>query len=323
MGKYPLMKAYIVEHLGEAGTLKTVEEPEPGNHDVVLRITAAGINPVDWKLRDLYDRPRPFTLGQDFAGIVIGIGNSVQSYHQGDRVFGIARQNGAYAELTLCPVDDPSSPICRLPDSVGDSDAAAVPTPGLTAMACFEKLTLAAGSRIAILGATGALGQIAVQLARSNGLQVTGTGSERDEGYLRELGCVEYLTRESRQTPTAMHASLREIAPAGFDAIIDTVSDANGVQAVAKLLRSQGIIISVNHAIDDSAFDASKITALNVNLQGSRASSHEGLRNLAKMLESNAIRAPRFVERDFSDALPALEQVKTRAIHEKVVLTFR
>ena len=317
------MKAYIVEHLREAGTLKTVAEPEPGNHDVVVRITAAGINPVDWKVRDRDDRPRPFTLGQDFAGIVIGIGNSVQNYHQDDRVFGIARRNGAYAEATLCTVDDPTSPICRLPDSIGDSDAAAVPTPGLTAMACFEKLTLAAGSRIAILGATGALGQIAVQIARNKGLQVTGTGSERDEKYLRELGCVEYVTRESRQTPAAMHAALHEIAPEGFDAVIDTVNYANGIQAVAEILRPQGTLISVNRAIDDSAFDASKITALNVNLVGSRASSHEGLRNLAKMLESNAIRPPRFVERDFSDALQALDQVKSRTIHEKVVLTFR
>lgn len=317
------MKAYIVEHLHEPGTLKTVVEPEPGDHDVVVRITAAGINPVDWKLRDLYDRPRPFTLGQDFAGIVIGIGSAVQNYHQDDRVFGIARQNGAYAESTLCPIDDPASPISRLPDSVGDSDAAAVPTPGLTAMACFEKLTLAPGSRIAIIGATGALGQIAVQIARNNGLRVTGIGSEHDEGYLRELGCVEYVTRESHQTPAAMHASLREIAPEGFDAIIDTVNDANGIQTVAELLRPQGTVISVNRAIDGSAFDASKITALNVNLQGSRASSHEGLRNLAKMLESNAVRPPRFVERDFSDALQALDQVKARTIHEKVVLTFR
>jgi NADPH:quinone reductase-like Zn-dependent oxidoreductase len=317
------MKTYIVEHLGEAGTLKTVEDPKPGNHDVLIRITAAGINPVDWKLRDLYDRPRPFTLGQDFAGVVIGLGNSVQNYHQGDRVFGIARRNGAYAESTLCPIDDPSNPISRLPDSVGDSDAAAVPTPGLTAMACFEKLPLAAGSRIAIVGATGALGQIAVQIARNSGFRVTGIGSERNETYLRELGCVEYVTRESRPTPAAMYAALHGLAPEGFDAIVDTVSDANAIQAVAKHLRSQGILISVNHSIDDSAFDASKITALNVNLQGSRASSHEGLRNLAKMLESNAIRAPRFVERDFSDAVQALDQVKTRTIHEKVVLTFR
>jgi NADPH:quinone reductase-like Zn-dependent oxidoreductase len=322
VGTHTSMKAFVVEHLNQAGSLQNVPDPQTDKTDIVVRISAAGINPVDWKSRDLYNRPLPFTLGQDFAGTVVAVGSMVNDYRLGDRVFGIARRNGAYAELTLCPTDDLTSPISHIPDGVGDSDAAAVPTPGLTAMACFEKLPLSSGSCIAIFGATGALGQIAVQIARNNGFKVVGIGSKLFETYMRELGCIEYVARDT-QTPAEIAASLRRFAPQGFDAVIDAVSDAKAIQSSGELVRDQGILLSTNHSIEADAFDPSKITALDADLTGSRASSHEGLRNLAKMLESKAVRAPRFVERDFSDALLALDQIKHRTIHEKVILTFR
>ena len=141
--------------------------PEPGPDDVLIRITVAGINPVDWKVRDEYGHALPFVLGQDFAGVVVGAGSRVKRYAQDDRVFGIAREHGAHAEYTLVPEDGRGQPMAHIPDGVGDADAAGLPTAGLTALACIERTNLKAGDRLAIVGVTGAVGQFATQLAKA------------------------------------------------------------------------------------------------------------------------------------------------------------
>ena len=149
------MRAVVVEHLHQQGSLHEVPVPEPGPTDVLVRITVAGINPVDWKIRDEYGHALPFVLGQDFAGIVVGSGAAVKHYSQDDRVFGIAREHGAYAEYTVVPEDGKGQPIAHIPDSVGDADAAGLPTAGLTALAAIERMNVGAGSTLAIVGPTG------------------------------------------------------------------------------------------------------------------------------------------------------------------------
>ena len=139
------MRAVVVEHLHQQGSLHEVPVPEPGPTDVLVRITVAGINPVDWKIRDEYGHALPFVLGQDFAGIVVGSGAAVKHYSQDDRVFGIAREHGAYAEYTVVPQDGKGQPIAHIPDSVGDADAAGLPTAGLTALAAIERMNVGAG----------------------------------------------------------------------------------------------------------------------------------------------------------------------------------
>lgn len=315
------MKAVIVEHRGDQGNFRSVDDPQPGPNEIVIRIVAAGINPVDWKLRDLYDRPRPFTLGQDFAGMVVGVGADVRTYQYGERVFGIARSHGAYAELTVCPVSDNTQPLAHIPDSVGDSDAASVPTPGLTAMACFEQLSLPAGSHIAIIGISGSVGQIALQLARNLGYHVTGVGSARAEATVRAFGAEQYIAHDTHGRDGVL-AALRHLAPNGYEAVLDFVSDAQTIGHFAQTVKLQGTLISINHSIVDSAFNPDELKAINVNLEGSRAASHDGLRMLGKMLESQLITAPELTERSFSDSVQALEMVKTGQLSGKVVVTF-
>ncbi len=99
------MKAAVVEHRGDAGTIKDIPVPQPGPHDVLVRVVAAGVNPIDWKRRERAEQRLPFVLGQDFAGIVSETGDQVQKYREGERVFGIAREHGGYAEYTLVPED--------------------------------------------------------------------------------------------------------------------------------------------------------------------------------------------------------------------------
>ncbi len=127
------MRAVVVERPGDPGALRDVPVPVAEAGEVLVRVRAAGINPIDWKSRDGGKRPLPFTLGQDFAGVVVSIGGGVADYTVDDRVFGIARDHGAYADFTVAQVNNPEQPISKIPASVSDTVAAALPTAGLTA----------------------------------------------------------------------------------------------------------------------------------------------------------------------------------------------
>ncbi|HEV7180293.1 MAG TPA: alcohol dehydrogenase catalytic domain-containing protein, partial [Candidatus Baltobacteraceae bacterium] len=182
------MKAVVVEHLGEAGSLRDVPTPQPQTGEVLVRVSAAGVNPIDWKTRDGGRRKMPFVLGQDFAGIVVAVGPNTHRYALGDRIFGIARTHGSYAEFTIVPEDDNAQPICKIPDGVGDADAAALPTAGLTALAAIDILNLRDGARIAVIGVTGGVGGFTAQIAHSRGLYVIGAGHSGHEAAAREFG---------------------------------------------------------------------------------------------------------------------------------------
>jgi len=163
------MKAVVCEHLGRPVGVRDVPLPEPGPKEIQVRVVAAGVNPIDWKLCERGDRRMPFVLGQDFAGVVSDVGNRVTKYRVADRVFGIARDHGAYAQFTVIPEDDGPQPIAKVPAEVGDADAAALPTAGLTALAALDWLGVGRGTSVLIVGATGGVGSYAVQMARDRG----------------------------------------------------------------------------------------------------------------------------------------------------------
>src|SRR5580704_8021550 len=108
------MRAVIVEHRGELGALREVPTPEPKDRELQVRVSVAGISPIDWKRRDGYDGPFPLVLGQDFAGRVTALGGGVTKYAVGDRVFGIARPHGAFADYTVVAEDDHEAPVAKI-----------------------------------------------------------------------------------------------------------------------------------------------------------------------------------------------------------------
>ncbi len=101
------MKAAVVARLGETGSLEEIPTPSPGPHEILVRVTAAGVNPIDWKRRERTTSTFPFVLGQDFAGVVSETGSRVSKYREGERVFGVARAHGSYAEYTVVGEDEP------------------------------------------------------------------------------------------------------------------------------------------------------------------------------------------------------------------------
>jgi NADPH:quinone reductase-like Zn-dependent oxidoreductase len=274
------------------------------------------MNPIDWKRRDFYEGPLPFILGQDFAGRVVGLGNDVQRYALDERVLGIARENGAYAEYTVVPEDDHRQPVAKIPDGVSDAHAAALPTAGLTALAGVERLGVRQGQVLLIVGITGAIGQYAAQMARARGARIAGTGKVENEPIAAGLGVEVYAGYDRVDVVAAMRARY----PNGVDAVFDLADDADAIKELAAVLRPGGSIASTIHAVDEAYFKSRGITGINVNLFESPQSSHEGLSRLVEMVERGVVRVPPVTERSLADAVSTLELVKSGQINAKVVL---
>jgi NADPH:quinone reductase-like Zn-dependent oxidoreductase len=179
--------------------LTDVPRPDPRPTEVLVRVTAAGVNPVDWKtrLRGGFLGEPPFTVGWDVAGVVESLGFGVTRFEPGDRVFGMPRfprEAAAYAEY----VTSPSRQLARIPEGLGDVEAAALPLAGLTAwQALVDTAAVRRGYRVLILAAAGGVGHLAVQIAKHRGAYVIGTARSAKHAFLASLGAdevVDYTT---------------------------------------------------------------------------------------------------------------------------------
>jgi NADPH:quinone reductase-like Zn-dependent oxidoreductase len=311
------MKAVVVEHQGEKGALKDVPTPEPSERSILVRVTAASVNPVDWKLRDRGGRPLPFVLGQDFAGVVSVLGRGVSKYKEGERVFGIARTHGAFAEYTIAFEDKHAEPIAKIPDAVGDADAASFPTAGLTALAAIEWLRVASGTAFFVNGVTGGVGSFAAQIARDRGARVIGTARSDSESFARELGVEEFIAYDREDVFVALKAA----HPKGVDAVLDVVSNADTFKKLADVVHADGRIVSTIGSANVDWFAQHNIAAQSLVMAETPQSSHAGLRTLLELLEQERIRVFIADERPLAEAVDALEESKRGSVNGKIVIT--
>jgi NADPH:quinone reductase-like Zn-dependent oxidoreductase len=226
--------------LGGPEVLEVVdaERPEPIPTEVLVRVRAAGVNPVDWKTRErggFLGEP-PFTVGWDVAGVVEAVGFGVTRFAVGDRVFGMPRfphEAAAYAEY----VTSPSRQLARIPDGLDDVEAGALPLAGLTAwQALVETADVGAGQRVLVLGAAGGVGHLAVQISKARGAHVTGTASAHKHDFLRELGADEAVDYTSED----VGERVRDV-----DVVLDTVGGETGATALPAL-RDGGVLVTLS-----------------------------------------------------------------------------
>jgi NADPH:quinone reductase-like Zn-dependent oxidoreductase len=189
------MKAIVIKSYGDENVVEytDVERPEPKASEVLVKVHVAGVNPVDWKIRNgLGERlglKLPIMLGGEIAGIIEKIGSEVRDFKEGDSVYGII-SSGGYAEYAIAKVGD----IAPKPQSLDFTNAAAVPLGALTAwQAIFDLANLSGGQRILISGASGGVGSVAVQLAKAKGAYVIGLASGRNEEFVRDFGADEFV----------------------------------------------------------------------------------------------------------------------------------
>ena len=193
------MKAIVIKKYGDESVLEyaDVERPEPKADEVLVKVHAAAVNPVDWKIRESggerFGLELPIILGGDIAGIVEEVGIEVKNFKRGDPVYGMTVSggfSGGYAEYALAKAEA----IAPKPGSISFEEAAAIPIAALTAwQSIFDLANLQNGQRILITGASGGVGSFAVQFAKAKGAFVIGTASGRNEDSVRSLGADEFF----------------------------------------------------------------------------------------------------------------------------------
>ena len=232
------MNAAIITQYGPPNVLHMADVPMPNPmpHEVLIRVHAAGVNPIDWKLRggDLSFIPTKFPkiLGSECAGVVERVGELVMHVKPGDRVVAmLGKKNGGYADYVK--TDDKH--VVLLPDGVSFTDGAAVPIAGLTALQALRDLGRSRPKdHVLINGASGGVGTMGVQIARILGSRVTGVCSGPNIDLVRSLGAetvVDYTTTDFK------------ILPGLYDVIFDTVGNLN-FTACKPLLTRIGTFVS-------------------------------------------------------------------------------
>src|SRR5690606_27681495 len=188
-----LMRAVVQTELGgpEVLTLTEIPRPEPGPGEILVRVEAAGVNPIDCKTRasgGLLRASPPFTVGWDVSGVVEAVGRGVRLHRVGDEVYGMPsfpRFAGGYAEYVAAPARH----FDRKPAGLSHIEAAALPLAALTArQALVDTAGLGAGLRVLVHAGAGGVGHLAVQIAGSLGAFVIATASPRKTGFVRKLG---------------------------------------------------------------------------------------------------------------------------------------
>lgn len=235
------MKAAVIQSYGRADLLHVEEiaAPLPKPNQIIVRVKAASINPLDWKIRKglfffLTGFHFPRILGTDFSGEVTQVGTKATQFKPGDRVLGavnpILNRLGAYAERVAVPAKH----VIEKPDAMSYEDAATVPVAGLSAYQMIKVAKLEEGHKVLILGAAGGLGSYAVQIAKIMGLDVTAVCGTKNISFVESLGAdqvCDYTTTKIEQLEDQ------------FDAILDTVAKYS-FSKLEPIMNSGGIYVT-------------------------------------------------------------------------------
>ena len=242
------MKAVRIERYGneEVVEIADVDRPKPGAGQVLVKVKAAAVNPVDWKIREglgeMFGLKPPLILGCEVAGTVETVGDNVEDFSPGHDVYGyLGAYSGGYAEYVAAP----ASEFVRKPKQINFDAAAAVPVGALTAsQGIFDHGKLTSGQRILITGASGAVGSMAVQLANVKGAHVIGTGSGRNEEFVRGLGADEFIDYKKGKF---------EEEVSDVDVVFDTVGSETQDGAFRTLKRGGVLVSTVNPPSEEKA----------------------------------------------------------------------
>ncbi|MEU9122237.1 NADP-dependent oxidoreductase [Streptomyces sp. NPDC048506] len=239
------MKAISAKSYGGPEVLEYTDLPDPkvSPDAVLIRVKAAGVNPVDWKVLAGYLDPMmdvhfPLIPGWDVAGVVEAVGADATEFGVGDHVMGYVRkdavQHGTYAELVAAPVRT----LAHKPAALDWLQAAGLPLAGLTAYQSIERVGTRSGETTLVHAAAGGVGSLAVQILVARGARVIGTASERNHDFLRSLGA------EPVTYGDGLAERVRALAPEGIDVALDFVG--GGVVEVSQeLLKDRSRVVSI------------------------------------------------------------------------------
>ncbi len=244
-----MMRAVRIHEFGDPQVLvlDEVEPPRPAPTEVLVRVHAAGVNPVDWKTRAGGGMagllgPPPLTLGWDVSGVVEELGFGVTRFEVGDEVFGMVRfphEGGTYAEYLTAP----SRHLVPKPAGLSHVEAAGIPLAALTAwQALVDTAGVRAGHTVLVHGAGGGVGHFAVQIAKARGARVVATASAAKHGFVSSLGADDVIDYEA----IAFDAAVKDL-----DVVVDTVGG-DYVDRSIETLKTGGLLISIPSGVSDT-----------------------------------------------------------------------
>lgn len=330
------MKAFVVDKYGKDSTVRAGDLPVPdiGEHDVLVRILASGVNPLDVKIKEgEFKIPlpykTPFVLGNDLAGVVERVGAAVHRFTAGDEVYARPDKEriGTFAEYIAISEDD----LGPKPAGLSMGDASSLPLVALTAwQALVEKAAVQPGQKVLIHAGTGGVGTIAIQLAKHLGARVATTVSGANADLVRELGADVVVDYRTEKFEEVLH---------DYDVVLDPLGPDNVLKSLT-VLGKGGLVIGIGGPPDPEfatyldkpilrpvlAFTSRKVRGAAKKL-GVRYSflfmraSGDQLRQITALVDAGAIRP--VVDRtfDFTDTVAALEYVDTGRAKGKVVVT--
>jgi NADPH:quinone reductase-like Zn-dependent oxidoreductase len=306
------MKAVCIYSYGGPGVLvyEDAPRPLPGDGEVLVRVHAAGVNPVDWKIREghlkeMLHHTLPLVLGWDVSGVVEALGANTTRLSVGDEVFSrpdISR-DGAYAEFIVIR----ESEVALKPKSIDHIHAAALPLAGLTAwQTLFDAGGLSAGQRVLIHAAAGGVGSLAVQLAKWKGAHVIGTASEHNHEFLRKLGADQVVDHNTERFEEVVQP---------VDVVLDTMGG-DTQERSWKVLKPGGILVSVVSPPSAEAASAHGVRQAFVFIKPSAPQ----LAEIAKLADAEKLKAIVETILPLSDATRAQELSQRGHTRGKIVL---
>ncbi len=237
MSRHPTMQAAVLDAYGTPFRVAAVARPTPAPGQVLVRIVASGVNPLDTKIHtgaaEHARHPLPAILGIDMAGAIEALGAGVTRFRRGDKVFGMAGgvggHQGSLADYAAADADL----LAHKPAHLSMREASVVPLVFITAWeGLVDRMAVRAGQAVLVLGGAGGVGRMAIQIARAHGAEVSATGSQSDQTAIEQLGA-RFIDRSE---PVAAFVA-RTAGGRGFDLVFDTVGGAALDDAFAAVRR--------------------------------------------------------------------------------------
>lgn len=255
------MKAVKIEEYGDESVLNfaDVKRPEPKADEVLIKVLASAVNPVDWKIRDglgaVFGLEPPLILGCEIAGTIESVGGAVENFKTGDAVYAyLSSHTGGYAEFAVAKENE----IAQKSESLDFENAAAVPVGALTAwQSLFDLANLQSGQTVLIHAAAGGVGSVAVQLAKAKGAFVIGTASGKNEEFVKSLGADKFVD----YTKTKFEDVVKNV-----DVVFDTIGGDTQKRSFQVLKKGGFLVTAVSPPSEEKAKEYG-VQAAMVNVQ--------------------------------------------------------